>query len=135
MALPAAVRSLARNLPYIHAGETPALPVPRSLTKDLSYTPGRSPETDHPALWHNGRMAKVVFPDHLLASTGGVRELEVVCENFRDLTRRLEAKWPGIEEALSKTSVAIDGQIYQDAWLEPIGPTSEVFFMQRIEGG
>lgn len=81
------------------------------------------------------RMAKVVFPDHLLTNTGGVRELEVVCENFRGLVRKLEAQWPGIEDVLTKTAVAIDGQIYQDAWLEPIQPNSEVFFMQRIEGG
>lgn len=80
-------------------------------------------------------MAKVVFPDHLLTNTGGVRELEVVCKNFRGLVRVLEEKWPGIEEILTKTAVAIDGQIYQDAWLEPIQPSSEVFFMQRIEGG
>lgn len=80
-------------------------------------------------------MAKVVFPDHLLTNTGGVRELEVPCENFRGLVRKLEERWPGMEEALAKTAVAIDGQIYQDAWLEPIQPASEVFFMQRIEGG
>ena len=80
-------------------------------------------------------MAKVVFPDHLLRETQGVRELAVECENFRGLVRALEKKWPGIEAALAKTAVAIDGQIYQDAWLEPIQPTSEVFFMQRIEGG
>ena len=30
---------------------------------------------------------------------------------------------------------AIDGQIYQDAFLEPLQSDSEVFFMQRIEGG
>ena len=80
-------------------------------------------------------MAKVVFPDHLQTNTGGVRELEVACKNFRGLVRSLEEKWPGIEEVLTKTAVAIDGQIYQDAWLEPIQPNSEVFFMQRIEGG
>ena len=80
-------------------------------------------------------MAKVVFPDHLMSSTDGVRELEVECKNFRSLVRALDAKWPGIEEVLSDTAVAIDGQIYQDAWLEPIQPGSEVFFMQRIEGG
>lgn len=80
-------------------------------------------------------MAKVVFPDHLLTSTGGVRELAVTCENFRGLVRVLNEKWPGIEDVLTKTAVAIDGQIYQDAWLEPIQPHSEVFFMQRIEGG
>jgi len=80
-------------------------------------------------------MAKIVFPDHLTGNTGGVRELEVECKNFRSLVRALDAKWPGIEDVLTKTAVAIDGQIYQDAWLEPIQPNSEVFFMQRIEGG
>lgn len=80
-------------------------------------------------------MAKVVFPDHLMTHTDGVRELDIECRNFRGLVRALDQKWPGIEEALTKTAVAIDGQIYQDAWLEPIQPTSEVFFMQRIEGG
>ena len=80
-------------------------------------------------------MAKVVFPDHLLSSTGGVRELEVECKNYRALVRALEAKWPGMEDVLGKMDVAIDSQIYQDAWLEPIGPSSEVFFLQRIEGG
>ena len=80
-------------------------------------------------------MAKVVFPDHLMTHTDGVRELDIECRNFRSLVRALDQKWPGIEDVLTKTAVAIDGQIYQDAWLEPIQPTSEVFFMQRIEGG
>ena len=80
-------------------------------------------------------MAKVVFPDHLMTNTGGVREVEVECKNFRALVRALNEKWPGIDEVLQKTAVAIDGQIYQDAWLEPIGPNAEVFFMHRIEGG
>ncbi len=80
-------------------------------------------------------MAKVVFPDHLMTNTDGTREIEIECRNFRGLVRALDEKWPGIEDVLTKTAVAIDGQIYQDAWLEPIQPTSEVFFMQRIEGG
>ncbi len=80
-------------------------------------------------------MAKVVFPDHLMTNTEGTREVEVECKNFRALVRALNEKWPGIDEVLQKTAVAIDGQIYQDAWLEPIGPNAEVFFMHRIEGG
>ena len=47
----------------------------------------------------------------------------------------LERRWPGCEAVLGKCAVAIDGQIYQDAFLEPLEPDSEVFFMQRIEGG
>ena len=80
-------------------------------------------------------MAKVVFPDHLLAHTGGEREIEVVAENYRDLLLALEARWPDVREPLNKSAVAIDGQIYQDAFLEPINADSEVFFMPRIEGG
>ena len=80
-------------------------------------------------------MAKVVFPDHLLAHTGGEREIEVVAENYRDLLLALEERWPDVREPLNKSAVAIDGQIYQDAFLEPINANSEVFFMSRIEGG
>jgi len=36
---------------------------------------------------------------------------------------------------VAEMAVAIDGQIYQDAFLEPLQVNSEVFFMQRIEGG
>ena len=80
-------------------------------------------------------MAKVVFPDHLLVHTKGVREIDIECASVRSLLRALDGKWPGIAGELERTAVAIDGQIYQDAWLEPIAPNSEVFFMQRIEGG
>ena len=80
-------------------------------------------------------MAKVVFPDHLLSHTGGTREIAVEAKNYRGIVRAVEDRWPGMEAVLMKTAVAIDGQIYQDAWLEPVGPDSEVFFMQRIEGG
>lgn len=80
-------------------------------------------------------MAKVVIPDHLLHHFGNQREFDLPVENYRDVTRLLDDKYPGTTEVLRKTAVAIDGQIYQDAWLEPIGPDSEVFLMQRIEGG
>jgi sulfur-carrier protein len=80
-------------------------------------------------------MVRVVFPNHLLGHTGGEREIEVEAGNVRVLLERLEARFPGCREALAKSAVAIDGQIYQDAFLEPLAPGSEVFFMQRIEGG
>ena len=80
-------------------------------------------------------MAKVVFPDSFTAATGGVREVDSRAENVRDLSAELIARWPDLEDLLTKSAVAIDGQIYQDAFLEPIGVDSEVFFMARIEGG
>lgn len=80
-------------------------------------------------------MARVVFPEHLLQHTGGEREIEVPAADFRELLINLEGRWPEAGAVLEKCAVAIDGQIYQDAFLEPLEPDSEVFFMQRIEGG
>ena len=36
---------------------------------------------------------------------------------------------------IERSAVAIDGQIYQDAFAEALASGSEVFFMPRIEGG
>ena len=80
-------------------------------------------------------MAKVVLPDNFVAVTGGERDLTSTATTYRDLVTELKARWPGLEELLENSAVAIDGQIFQDAFLEPIGPDSEVFFMARIEGG
>ena len=80
-------------------------------------------------------MAKVVFPDSFVAITGDDRELSTMAENYRDLLIELKARWPELSDMLDRTAVAIDGQIYQDAFLEAIQPDSEVFFMSRIEGG
>jgi hypothetical protein len=79
-------------------------------------------------------MAKIVFPDSFISITG-VREISSNAATFRDLVKELQQRWPALAELLDKSAVAIDGQIYQDAFLEPIEPTSEVFFMARIEGG
>jgi hypothetical protein len=80
-------------------------------------------------------MAKVVFPEHLLQHTNGEREIDVVVGTFRELLIDIDQRWPGSAKVLGKCAVAIDGQIYQDAFLEPLDANSEVFFMQRIEGG
>jgi sulfur-carrier protein len=80
-------------------------------------------------------MAHVVFPEHLLRYTGGAREVDVTAGNVRELLEELEARFPGSRDVLARSAVAIDGQIYQDAFLEALEPASEVFFMQRIEGG
>ncbi len=80
-------------------------------------------------------MAQVSFPDSLLSLAGGEREVTVVAENYRDMVAALNERFPGMGAAVAEMAVAIDGQIYQDAFLEPLQPNSEVFFMQRIEGG
>jgi len=80
-------------------------------------------------------MAAVTFPDTLLDVASGQREVEVAAANYRELLIALDEKFPGMGEKLSTMAVAIDGQIYQDAFLEPLQADSEIFFMQRIEGG
>jgi len=80
-------------------------------------------------------MAKVVLPDNFVALTQSDRELDLSVDNYRELVQQLTTRWPQLADLLEKTAVAIDGQIFQDAFLEPIGADSEVFFMARIEGG
>ena len=80
-------------------------------------------------------MAQVTFPDSLLGLTGETREIEVPAASYRELVLALDERFTGLGEALDKMAVAIDGQIYQDAFLEPLQANAEVFFMQRIEGG
>ncbi|MGI9326985.1 MAG: hypothetical protein ACR2PZ_17340 [Pseudomonadales bacterium] len=73
--------------------------------------------------------------DGLLPFANNVRELELVAENYRALVAKLDERWPGIGEQLEKFAVAIDGHIYQEAFLEPLQADSEVYFMPKIEGG
>ena len=52
------------------------------------------------------------------------------------LNQQLSELHPALERHLEEgVAVAIDGQIYQDALLEPIGPDSEVFIIPQIAGG
>lgn len=81
-------------------------------------------------------MAKVFFSSGLRQYTGGVAEIEVSATNVRRLIAALDERFPGIGERLSHgTSVAIDGDIIADAFLEPVGDTSEVHFVQTLAGG
>jgi molybdopterin synthase sulfur carrier subunit len=81
-------------------------------------------------------MARVVLVGNLAQLTGGVAEFEVsatsVKQLFQQLTELHPALGPHLEEGVA---VAIDGQIYQDALLEPIGHDSEVFVLPQIAGG
>ncbi len=68
--------------------------------------------------------------------TGGATQLEVEAGNVRQLLERLAASHPELAPHLEHgIAVAIDGVIYQDAWLQPIGSASEVVVIERIAGG
>jgi molybdopterin converting factor small subunit len=82
-------------------------------------------------------MAKVILNREIARRyTDGETEIEVAENNIRALIRSLDAQYPGIGVVLrTDMAVAINGQIYQDALLEPVAPDAEVAFIPAIEGG
>ena len=81
-------------------------------------------------------MPRVVLIGNLAQLTGGVAEFHLSATSVKQLFQQLAELHPGIERHLEEgVAVAIDGQIYQDALLEPIGRDSEVFLLPQIGGG
>ena len=68
--------------------------------------------------------------------TGGERELEVAATTFRRLVLELEQRYPGLGKQVEESmAVAIDGEIFQDAYLAPFNPDSEIYLIPKIGGG
>jgi molybdopterin synthase sulfur carrier subunit len=81
-------------------------------------------------------MAHVSLIGNLRQYTGGVTELDVEAANVRQLFARLGERYPALAPHLEQgLAVAIDGQIYQDALLQPIAPDSDVHVLPQIAGG
>jgi sulfur-carrier protein len=81
-------------------------------------------------------MARIVLTRGLTQFTGGESELELDAANIRQLLAQLGDRYPALKPHLVEgLAVAIDGEIFQDAWLEPIPPDSEVHLIPRIAGG
>ena len=81
-------------------------------------------------------MARVVLIGNLTQLTGGVAEFNVSATSVKQLFDKLAELHPELGPHLQEgVAVAIDGQIYQDTLLEPIGPDSEVFILPQIAGG
>ena len=83
-------------------------------------------------------MARIILTDSLSKQfTGGDSDFEIVAASVRSLIRELNNLYPGLGTQVSDgtLSVAIDGDIYQDAFLEELKPDSEVAFLPKIGGG
>ncbi len=81
-------------------------------------------------------MVRVVLSGNLKQFAGGEAEFEFEVDTVMQLFRRLAERYPAIKPHLEEgLAVAIDGQIYQDAWLQPIPPDSEVHLLPQIGGG
>ena len=81
-------------------------------------------------------MARVVLVGNLAQLTGSVAEFNLSVTSVKQMFEQLTELHPTLARHLDEgVAVAIDGQIYQDALLEPIGPDSEVFLLPQIAGG
>jgi molybdopterin synthase sulfur carrier subunit len=81
-------------------------------------------------------MAHVTLIGNLRQYTGGVDALDLEVVSVRDLFRQLAQRYPELAPHLEEgLAVAIDGQIYQDALFQEIGPEAEVHILPQIAGG
>jgi molybdopterin converting factor small subunit len=71
----------------------------------------------------------------LTSYTDGLDDVTIEARRVGELIEAIRARFPGLAEHLSGMAVAIDGQIYNDADFEPLGPRSEIYFVPRISGG
>jgi sulfur-carrier protein len=68
--------------------------------------------------------------------TGGMTELEVAATSFRRLVLELEERFPGLGKQVEEgMAVAIDGEIFQDAYSAVLRPESEIVLIPKIGGG
>ena len=81
-------------------------------------------------------MVRVRLGATLGTATGGRSEFAVEAGNIMQLLKALGDTYPELQEVLERgVAVAIDGQIYGDAWLQKIPPDAEVFLMPKVSGG
>jgi molybdopterin converting factor small subunit len=78
----------------------------------------------------------VIAPSDCRQFTGGLAEFDVEADTVRRLISELEARFPGLGDYVERRmSIAIDGEIHQDAWFSPIRPNSEIYLIPKIGGG
>jgi sulfur-carrier protein len=81
-------------------------------------------------------MTRVVLTGGLLRFTGGEEAFDLDVATVRQMFKQLVERFPDIEPHLEEgIAVSINGQMYQDAWLEEIPPDSEVYILPQIAGG
>ncbi len=72
----------------------------------------------------------------LRAKAGGRASFPVEAANAKQLLERLAEAYPELAPVLERgVAVAINGQLYQKAWLQPIPEGAEVYLMPRVAGG
>ena len=68
--------------------------------------------------------------------TGGVTEFDIEANTVRRMIAELERRYPGLGQQIDESmAIAIDGEIFQDAYLAPLNPDSEIYLIPKIGGG
>ena len=68
--------------------------------------------------------------------TGGQSEVEVEADTVRRMITELERRFPGLGRQIDESmAVSIDGEIFQDAYLQPLHAESEIVLIPKIGGG
>ncbi|WP_102225049.1 MoaD/ThiS family protein [Acidimangrovimonas sediminis] len=81
-------------------------------------------------------MVKVTIMGALRHAIDGKAEVEVEASTFKELIDKLSAEYPGLKPQIDRgVSLAVDGRIYREAWLTPIGEAREVVLMPYMKGG
>lgn len=81
-------------------------------------------------------MARISLSSDLKPYTGGATRIELEVANVRQLFQELGERYPELRPHLEAgLAVAIDGEVFQDALLQPIGGDSEVMLFTKIAGG
>ena len=81
-------------------------------------------------------MARITLFGSLAPFTDGVLELDLEVSNVRQLFQALGERYPELRAHLETGfAVAIDGEVYQDALLQPIARDSDVILIPKIAGG
>jgi molybdopterin converting factor small subunit len=81
-------------------------------------------------------MARVHLNGTLRQLADDIAEVEIAAADVRQLLRELGARFPQLAPHLdSGYAIAVDGEIIQDAWFEPVRPDSEVHLIPAIRGG
>jgi sulfur-carrier protein len=83
-------------------------------------------------------MVKVVLSSGSASQqfTGGETEFEVEARTFRRLVLELEQRYPGLGKQVEESmAIAIDGEIFQDAYAAELQAGSEVVLIPKIGGG
>jgi len=81
-------------------------------------------------------VAKAVFDDVLKQYTSGIEETAIEARDYRDAVEELLTRFPALpRNVLERYTVAIDGIVVHQAFLEKLGEQSELRFISPIRGG